>query len=287
MINIIDPHIHLFDLNKGSYQWLRPQQAPHWPDKNKICQNFSEQDLSLSEPFNLVGFVHIEAGFDNQQPWRELQWLEQCCQLPFKSVSCCNLNLPDQTFVQQLSKLQNQSSLTGVRHILDDLALKLLSLPQVERNLKALAQASLSFDCQLSLLDTPAVMKLCDLLSKIPNLVCIINHAGFPPTQSHSNNWFTWKTNLKKLAQYEHVYLKCSGWEMASRDYSLAWAQAVIEQSINTFSDNKVMLASNFPLCLLSKSYYEYWHNLVSIVPENSLTLLAHDNAKNVYRVKN
>ncbi len=38
-LKIIDPHIHLIDLAKGQYHWLKPQNPPHWPDKHLIEKN--------------------------------------------------------------------------------------------------------------------------------------------------------------------------------------------------------------------------------------------------------
>ena len=76
-INIIDPHIHLFDLSQGDYHWLKSQNPPSWPDKVIIERNFDLDDLTNSLAINLTndgdyndeligevslsGFVHIEA----------------------------------------------------------------------------------------------------------------------------------------------------------------------------------------------------------------------------------
>ncbi len=136
-MKIIDPHLHLFELSKGNYQWLKPNNPPFWPDKAIIQSSFSESDIQLSPPFELPAFVHIEAGFDNESPWREVQWLEQTCELPFKAIACANLLLPPAEFSRQLEKLQKNSSLIGVRHILDDEADEILSSHVIKKNLSA------------------------------------------------------------------------------------------------------------------------------------------------------
>ena len=73
-MKIIDPHLHLFDLSQGEYSWLKPECPPFWPDKSLVAKNFSEHDLRLNESLKLTGFVHIDAGFNNQQPRREIAW---------------------------------------------------------------------------------------------------------------------------------------------------------------------------------------------------------------------
>ena len=90
-IKIIDPHLHLFNIEQGDYSWLKPQCPPFWPDKPLINKNFVEADLLLPHAMHLAGFVHIEAGFDNQQPWREIDWWQQDYTLHFTRVAFADI----------------------------------------------------------------------------------------------------------------------------------------------------------------------------------------------------
>ncbi|MFT6899416.1 MAG: L-fuconolactonase [Paraglaciecola sp.] len=256
-LDIIDCHLHLFNLAQGQYTWLQPQNAPFWPDKEYIHRTYTEQDLSLSRPLHLAGFVHIEAGFDNQHPWRELAWLEQHCTLAFKSVA--NLDLSSPCCQQQLEKLLLRPSLVGIRHILDDKAATILNAPPVKKNLRQLAAHKLLFDAQLSLGDTDGVNALLAILDNTPELTVIINHAGWPPHASEHSSWKNWCNNLARLAQYPKVAIKLSGWEMTDRQYTLDKVQAVLHQCMASFGANRVMLGSNFPLCTWSRSYQQLW----------------------------
>ena len=123
---LIDAHLHLFDLVQGDYHWLKEENTPFWPNKNIICQNFNEQDLAVNPPFELGGFIHIEAGFDNIKPWREIAWLESHCQLPFKSVAAINLTLNKNDFIEQVDQLLHYQSVVGCRHILSSIACAVL-----------------------------------------------------------------------------------------------------------------------------------------------------------------
>ncbi|HAD88873.1 MAG TPA: amidohydrolase, partial [Alteromonas macleodii] len=84
-ITWIDPHIHFFALNEGHYGWLKPANAPFWPDKKAIAKHTTEHMLYCASLGQLGGFVHIEAGYDNERPWREIAFLERHCTLPFRS----------------------------------------------------------------------------------------------------------------------------------------------------------------------------------------------------------
>jgi L-fuconolactonase len=257
MIKIIDPHLHLFDLIKGDYQWLRPENPPFWSDKQLIAKSFTEQDLALTTPLVLAGFVHIEAGFDNQQPWREIAWLENTCNLPFRSVAMLDITLAPTSFTQQLDNLIRYQSVVGIRYILDGNALCILSDKNSQTNLATLAANKLSFELQMSLTDTPALEQLLTILALIPDLLVCINHAGWPMPDNVQHS--LWLKNLKRLAKFNHVFIKCSGYEMTDRAYSASWQYKIVSQCVEIFGVERVMLASNFPLSLFHESYQDTW----------------------------
>lgn len=282
MIKIIDAHLHLFNLEQGDYQWLKPENQPFWPDKSLIANSFSEQDLTLTAPLALAGFVHIEAGFDNQQPWREIAWLESSCNLPFRSIAMLDITLSNELFLQQLDKLTVHQSVVGIRYILDDDALDILSNNNSHKNLESLATNKLSFELQMPLDDSQAVDCLIAILKVIPSLKVCINHAGSPAI--NEQGYSCWLANIKRLAMFEHVFIKCSGYEMTDRDYSLGWQHKVINHCIESFGIERVMLASNFPLNLFRTNYQNTWLNNIKLPYDTEqLQQICFSNAQRFY----
>jgi predicted TIM-barrel fold metal-dependent hydrolase len=280
-MEIIDPHVHFFDLQAGDYLWLRVENPPHWHDKQRICQNFSEQHLTLKAPLTLKAFVHIEAGFDNRQPWREIDWLTRHCRLPFKAIGCVDLEAPD--FEQSLKQLQQYPEVVGVRHILDQQAARLLCQQQVRDNLALLSKQQLIFESQLMLADTQAVNLLAELARQYPALSLVINHGGLPPATS--DEFDQWQHNLVTLSQLPNCSIKCSGWEMIERNYSEQWLAKICLAVLSAFGPERVMLASNFPVCLLSTSYNALWQSYQQLpLDEALLQKLCYDNAWKIYR---
>jgi len=260
MMKIIDPHIHLFDLAKGKYSWLKPENQPNWPDKKFIQQNFTLADLQLIEPLSLAGFVHIEAGFDNNQPWQEIHWLESLqIQTPFKTVAYLDITLDASTFAEHLAELQNYSSLVGCRYILDDDIEQVITQVQVRNNLRLIANKGWIFELQTTLNSNKVTTAILALCQDIPTLTVIINHAGFVPADINSQAWHSWQQQLSVLAQIKQMAIKCSGWEMVNRNYTADWLNKNIEQVIKYFGADRVMLASNFPLTLFSQPYHSLW----------------------------
>lgn len=286
-MKIIDPHLHLFNLELGDYQWLKADNPPFWPDKKVIERDFHQQDLNLTSPCQLAGFVHIEAGFDNQQPWREIAWLEQHCTLPFRAIAGINLLLSSNDFQQHLNKLSQYQSVVGVRDILDENAVDYLSNNQVQQNLAELAQQQLIFECQMLLTDTQATKELISVVTALPTLSIVINHAGFPPEHTESALWQEWQNNMLALSHFENITIKCSGFEMINRQYCASWQQLIINHCLNTFGMSRTMLASNFPLCLFKESYQKNWlsyqQNLSLSTSE--LELLSYKNAQRIYKL--
>ncbi|MFB0998937.1 MAG: amidohydrolase family protein [Colwellia sp.] len=286
-MKIIDPHLHLFNLEQGDYQWLKADNPPFWSDKKTIEHSFPEKDLHLSSPLKLAGFVHIEAGFDNQEPWREIVWLEGACSLPFRSIAGINLLLPSNEFQQVVDKLCQYESVVGVRDILDDNAFEYLSTLVVQKNLAILAKQQLIFECQMPLTDVIATAQLIKVLNELPTLKLVINHAGCPPENVNSKSWEDWQQSLQSLSDFENISIKCSGFEMINRNYSVTWQQRVINQCLTTFGLNKTMLASNFPLCLFKASYQKTWfaHTENKQLSEANLEILCYKNTQRIYKI--
>jgi len=289
-MKIIDPHLHLFDLELGVYDWLKSDNPPFWPDKAIINKNFTEDHLKLSHSQELVGFIHIEAGFNNQQPWQEIQWLEEYCQLPFRAIGGINLLLDHADFLASIKQLKTYQSVVGVREILDEHALTYLTKKEVITNLFTLAENGLIFELQMSIENIEAVKQLAKILTTIPQLKIVVNHAGWPPLQldeinkSLINDWYD---GLAILSQHQQCFIKCSGFEMIDRNYSENWQCNIIKSCISTFGIERVMLASNFPLCLFSTSYQNYWQNYQSssTFSKQELSFLCYENAKAIYRL--
>lgn len=280
-MEIIDPHLHLFDLEQGDYRWLEPDSLPDWPDKQKIRKSYSESDLGLSGQLSLNGFVHIEAGFDNTQPWREIEWLEKHCQRPFRSVAFADLT--SESFSQQLEKLSDYKSVVGIRYILEDRAKEILSNPVFQQNLKYIEQQKLIFEAQLPLSDLPAIKLLKEQLEKTPELKVVINHAGFPNALTKE-----WMDAVTALANYPRCFIKCSGWEMLDRQWAIETVKPYINFVVSQFGLSRVMLASNFPVSELSCSYADLWGRYFKEMKFNDSEkkLLMHDTAEKLYGFK-
>lgn len=282
-MQFIDPHIHLFDRNKGHYQWLNENNQPHWPDKAIIARNFDERDLYVDSPLTLKGFVHIEAGFNNEQPWLEIEWLERHVQGPFKSVGYADITLAPIEFRRLIDRYKRYPSVVGVRHIFDDEAVELVEHPNAMTNLEYLAAAQLIFETQIDGCDCTAIKAIEKVCEWNPSLVVILGHCCFAPfTTSGLKKWWS---NVKRLSKCPMLYVKASGWEMVNRDYDEQYIARTLNYLLSTFGEDRVVLASNFPLTLFSQPYNCLWQKYSELsIDKYVLRKLVHSNALMLYQ---
>jgi predicted TIM-barrel fold metal-dependent hydrolase len=294
MKNIIDPHVHLFDLEQGAYDWLKPDFAPEWSDKKAIYNSYNDSDLQQQTSFSVTGYVHIEAGFDNKKGHSELINIEQRASLPHRSIGFIDITLEPTQFMTELSKQLLQHSFVGIRHILEPIEIIDETLevyeqdagkPQEGRittllenansfiNLSVLSIHKGIFELQCDVNNRELVVQIFSFFQRLPKLQLVLNHAGFAPTafdvDGQLNAAFNdWKINVRLLAQLPNIYVKCSGYEMIKRGYDKAQMQAVLIHCIDVFGAANVMLASNFPLCQFSLSYEDYWQQSFAVLDQ-------------------
>jgi len=320
-VNIIDPHLHLFNRSRGDYHWLKTQNPPFWSDKSIIQQDFSIDEINnsllVNNKINLSGFIHIEAGFDNTQPWRELEYIESLDCQSNRTIASIDLLATPEHFQTSLKRLQLCQSLIGARHIFDEQAYTILANQNSQKNFASLNEVTdFIFELQLPLADESAINVMPLLIQTISNnsqLRFIINHAGFPPKASskdiNRDAWSLWQQHITEIAKYPNVFIKCSGWEMQDRQYKMSWFSKITSFCLKTFSVERVMLASNFPLCLLgrkvankldsnagnelsNKDYESYWLDIlgsevIKQCSENEKNALLYHNALRIYQLSN
>ena len=303
MIRIIDPHIHFIDIDKGEYAWLKPQNPPYWPNKALINKTTLPQHAVLNDNFVLAGAVHVEAGFDNQQPQREVDWLESDVYPHAPTIKCKTLAFIDLcgdslSFDTQLTLIKQYTSVVGFRYIFDDAFDFVREKPRLIDNLRKIENAQLIFEFQADFTNTQLIEKLHQVFLLLPNLRLVINHAGLPPTfttqhtetaavTSAIKRFKLWQRNIAMYAGLSNCFVKCSGYEMTSTDYTVDHVCKVLSDTTRLFGVDRVMVASNFPLTQFRMTYAAYWQLMLACVKQLALPAdkLLYTNANAFYQL--
>ncbi|WP_395342934.1 amidohydrolase family protein [Ningiella sp. W23] len=297
MIDVIDPHVHLFDLAKGQYHWLNSLDARK---RQCVAKSATFESLSLPSFMRLSAFVHIEAGYDNAHPVNEMAMLTERNTLHHKAIGFADLSASEEAFRRSVDTQMRHPNFAGIRDIISNIchhtdntceqqrALKLLDSPVINANLDYLSSKKhaiayifeLQFDCSnASLTD-----KVIQVFERHPKLKIVLNHAGFAPL-GQPQAFARWDSSLQKLSALTNMHVKCSGWEMSKDDYQFSELREALKVLTQHFDSKRLMLASNFPLTEFAYSYTEYWQGLFDACRALGLSFetLAHDNAKRFY----
>lgn len=263
---LYDPHLHLFYLGEGDYSWLK-KGLPSWPRIAKIQRSFTEQDLLLCSPFSLVGYNHVEAGFDNLHPENEVAHLEQVNGQNHSAIAYLPLDCPSSEFSERLSLLTQFSTFRGVRDITEGSDANKLLDETVHNNIKLLANNHLILEVQFELSQLLITEELVKLALANPSLSIVINHAGLVTSDCFDN----WYVAILKLKDCHNIFIKYSGFEMQERTLDDAFRVKVFNSLITEWDENRMMFASNFPVCLMTSSYQELWQHYRILCPNDTL----------------
>ncbi len=294
---IIDPHHHLWDLQRFNYPWLsmRPLPASVAGDVAPIAQSYLLKDyLADTAKHNLVKSVHIDAGFDPSRPVEETRWLQSIADehgFPHGIVAKAELHKPD--VEATLAAHCQFANVRGIRHIVNwhpDPAKTYVTKPDFLtdtawlRGFALLKSYRLSFDLQLY----PSQMAAAaTLASRHPETVIILNHAGMPVDRD-SDAIVLWRNGMRLLAAQPNMWVKISGLGMVDWRWTEDTIRPFVLETIDIFGVERCMFASNFPVDKLYSSFdalYDAFQNIVAAFEDHEKRKLFADTAAIVYRL--
>ena len=291
MLEVVDPHVHLWDL------WTRLY--PHFERPKKggmnaaICRSYLLDEF-LDEgkgQISIIGAVHVEAfPTDPVKETATLQNVADASPIPIVMVAGGDLSSPD--FVQMLDEHAAFPILRGVRQVLNRHAdtrfnyvdRNIMDDPHFVVGLHVLGTRGLTFDLQLY----PHQMEqAAGLAARCPQTSIVLNHAGMW-TDRHLTGWRAWKTGLRVLAAQPNISVKISGLGMRDRDWTTESIRPLVLETIEAFGAHRAMFASNFPVDKLTSTYLGLWRAFDLITTEFTepeRANLFRVNATRIYRV--
>ena len=251
----VDAHVHLWDLTRPGYGWLRPpfrEDVPGGSPESIATTYLLDDYLAEVRAWNVQGFVHVEAGAGVPAARSETQWLEETALatgMPNGIVACAALDDPDLDAL--LAFHASHSRVRGIRHIVNyhhepARTYSDRDLTQDERWLAGyalLAKYGLSFDLQAY----PAqFLHLAAIAERHPDTLVIIDHMGMP-VETDADGRRTWETGIAALAKLPNVSIKLSGAGFIHRPWSAASVRSYVLRMIDLFGPQRVLVATNFP----------------------------------------
>jgi L-fuconolactonase len=242
---IVDAHHHFWDPARSYYPWMTDEVAA-------IRRAFGPADLEpLLREEGVSGTVVVQARMDLAET---CDLLETAASADFVLgvVGWVDLVDPD---VAAILRSVAHPKLVGVRHqVHDEPDPGWLLRPDVQRGLRAVADASLAYDLLVRTRELPAALATA---RAHPELTLVVDHLAKPPLRGGDTG--AWAEALASLADLPNVSCKLSGL-VTEADWR-AWQPGdltpYLRRALGWFGAGRCLFGSDWPVCLLAASYRE------------------------------
>lgn len=295
-MQVVDPHIHLWDARLLRYGWLANPQMAYSGDNRLLPQRHAVVEfLHAASGIEVLQSVNVEA--NPEDVVAEAQWLQSLADDPANRghphgiVAGAHLESADAPAI--LERLSGCSNLRGIRQILNRhpdprynyVGRDYLLEPAWQQNLARLRRHGWSFDLQLYPAQVPAALQV---IEAYPDIQFIVNHTGMLVERADGVAREQWLEGLRALAQHSNVALKISGLVMFDHQWSLDSLRPLVLGALESFGSDRCLFASNFPIDGLHAGYAALWQAYASIIQGASAAeraALFCGNARRYYRL--
>lgn len=298
MIRVVDPHIHLWNIETHRYPWMATAGGNFMGRCEAILKTHEVREfLADAEGVEVQKVVHIDAAHDPADPLEETRWLQALADaegsrgMPHGIVAYADLSLPDVDAL--LARHAEHRNVRGIRQTLnvhadpyyDYVGRHFMREPAWRRGFALLAKHKLSFDLQIY---PPQMIEAAELALAHPQTTIVLNHTGMFVDRSTVAGWRTWRDGLRALARCPNVFVKISGMGMIDHHWTVESLRPYALEAIDAFGTGRAMFASNFPVDRLYSSYAALWQAFDRIVggalPSERNALFC-ANAERIYRI--
>jgi L-fuconolactonase len=292
---IVDTHEHLWDLSRFRIPWLKvgePLGHSHVP------KDYQEAIAGL----NVVQSVYMEVAMDPADQVAEAQYVIALCQgrqTPMRGAVIGG-RPTSEGFRKYILQFKGNPYIKGVRHILRSPSeLRLLATPDdLIPGLRLLGELGMCFDLCIP---PTALADGARLIGRCPDTRFVLDHcgnadpkafrpgsAGVDPQRRPSHEADQWRRDLQQIARHPNVVCKISG--IVSQVVTGKWTPddlaPIVNHCLDTFGPERVIFASDWPVCTRGASLREWVAALKAIVHGRSPAdqrRLFHDNAVRFY----
>ena len=244
----VDAHHHVWDPNRRPQPWL--DASGHGPIKRRF--GFDDLVPELDAEATDLTIVVQTLPVDDET----LELLSLAAQTPRIGAVTGWVDLTQRQVVDRLDDLRSGPGgtwLRAIRHPVqgepDDNWLRRAS---VRAGLAAVASHGLIFE----LLTRPRHLAAAvDTVRAMPQLQFVLDHASKPSLRDGDLD--TWSADLTDLASLPNVTCKLSGFttEADWQTWSTETLEPAVEHVLDVFGPERVMVGSDWPVCLLAGTY--------------------------------
>ncbi|HKQ04799.1 MAG TPA: amidohydrolase family protein [Blastocatellia bacterium] len=274
---IIDSHQHFWQVGRFDYPWMSAE-------VETLYRDFLPESLAPLLNENGVGqTVLVQAS----NSLAETRWLlELADRHRFIAGVVGWVDLTDPQVESRLAEFIGHPKFRGVRHLVEsEPADDWLLQPGVLRGLKVLAAGGVAYDL---LVHTRHLRHVLTVAERCPGLRLVVDHMAKPPIASGKIE--EWASGLRAVAQIPGIHCKLSG--LVTEADHLSWKtedlRPYVERALEWFGPERMMIGSDWPVCLLAASYEQAltaYQSLLGGLNDRERQLVLADNAASFYRL--
>ncbi len=292
---IVDTHQHLWDLSKLTPPWLKS--AGHL-NRSYVTKDYLEATRGLG----VVKAVYMEVAVADDDLLREAELVVELCRRddnPTVAAVIGGRPAADD-FAEYVTRFKGSPYVKGIRHILPGQAPELWSEKAFLQGIRLLGELGMSFDLCMPperLPDGASVVDEC------PDTRFILDHCGNADpvafmssspreaagvTRPPPHDPEQWRRGVAALAKRDRVVCKISG--IVARAPKGTWKPddlaPIIDHCLEVFGPDRVMFASDWPVCTRAATLRQWVAALEQIVrdrPADEKRKLFHENAVRFY----
>ena len=280
---IADTHVHVWDLNRAEYPWLKGDTS--------ILNNTwrIEQLENKRKEAGVTTGVLVQASGNREDT--DLM-LETAYRTDWISGVVCWLPLMDTQATRQLleERYLKEKYFKGVRHqIHDEKDPDWLLHPSVIESLKIVAAHDIPYDVVAVL---PAHIETAiEVAKRVPGLRMVFDHLSQPPIAT-KEKFGEWGKLMTIASGHKNFYAKISGLGTASGNYkdrTINDIKPYIEFALEHFGIDRCFCGGDWPVSLLANDYTRTWQTykdiLRELLPEERQEKVFYSNAQKFYNL--
>jgi L-fuconolactonase len=269
-MKIIDTHVHIWDLKKADYPWLKD-------DTSILNRTWKIEELENErKEAGITAGVLVQASGNLEDT--ELM-LETAQRTDWITGVVVWLPLTDPGEVQRLleERFLKEKYFKGIRHqIHDEKDSQWLLQPQVVESLKILSSYEIPYDVVGIMPEhIETVLKVA---KKIPDLKMVFDHLNWPPIPT-KERFGRWGELLKEAARNKNLYAKISGLGTSSGNFQNRTADDIkpyVDFVLQHFETDRCFCGGDWPVSMLVNNYIQSWQ-----ITKDILNSLLNDEEKN------
>jgi len=252
--HIIDTHIHVWNLQRAEYEWLKG-------DTSILNQTyFIEQLTPLIKNAGITEGILVQAAnnFEDTDVMMEIAakngWIKGV-------VGWLPLISPEATEKALAEKWpDNKTYLRGCRHLIhNELDNSWLLQNDVLKSLNILAKHDLTYD--IVGINIDHLKAAITVAEKSPDLKMVFDHLNQPPIAS-KEKFGEWGKLMKIASQHENLYAKISGLGTTAgngENWTKEDLKPYLMHVLELFGTERCFCGGDWPVALLAGSYEKIW----------------------------